>query len=260
MNKTSKNAQNNNDVKATSSSDSEQATLFKCNRCDYLSLNKFDLVQHLKRKNPCRAKYSNEPASSQLDSMMNKRKVIPCPHCSKTFTTIQGRCYHLKHHCKEKVTTSTHTDQDDHNALRIKVEQMEERINNIMDTMEKWKIEIMDEIQGSKKEEFFQRHFEKVYGGKHHSNTFGVTDITTEEAHIEIKEWKKWKYAMGQILSYNHDNAKKMIVLLFGKYNNNEKNKVASHLNNHGIEVKDVQWTPFGVVTTDLPSENIPIL
>lgn len=63
---------------------------------------------------------------------------------------------------------------------------------------------------------FYQKYLEKVYGASHKTNTFGVTDIETDDCIIEIKSWNNYKSALGQLLSYRHSNKKHCKVYFFG--------------------------------------------
>ena len=54
-------------------------------------------------------------------------------------------------------------------------------------------------------EDIFQKHLETIlHGGHVDYGFFGISDITTDEFHAEIKSWKAWKNVIGQLTSYNH--------------------------------------------------------
>lgn len=59
---------------------------------------------------------------------------------------------------------------------------------------------------------------EKKLDSKHKKVKYGVTDITTENEHIEIKKWSDYKHALGQLCSYNQCDKKKVIGLFFWRY------------------------------------------
>ena len=52
------------------------------------------------------------------------------------------------------------------------------------------------------KEVNIQRKMEKELGGKHEVCPTGVADIITDTELIEIKNWKQWITALGQIFAY----------------------------------------------------------
>lgn len=80
-----------------------------------------------------------------------------------------------------------------------------------------------EEINEEIKEVKIQRKMEKELGGKHQACLAGVADIVTEKEVIEIKKWKNWKEALGQILAYKlffPDKSPK--VHFFGKFPKHE--------------------------------------
>lgn len=62
------------------------------------------------------------------------------------------------------------------------------------------------------------------------------TDVTNETTHAEVKGWKEWKYAMGQLLAYQTEDPKDNLkVCLFGKYDNVCKVRAIKVLRERGI-------------------------
>lgn len=71
--------------------------------------------------------------------------------------------------------------------------------------------------KNKKSERFYQLLLETYLKGTHKTLDCGITDVTNEECHAEIKEWSCWKDAIGQLLSYNYcDNKEKLRVYFFG--------------------------------------------
>ena len=63
---------------------------------------------------------------------------------------------------------------------------------------------IVNYIKTRLKESTYQKHLESILDGKHVDyGIYGVSDITTDILHAEIKSWKSWKNVIGQLLSYN---------------------------------------------------------
>lgn len=52
-----------------------------------------------------------------------------------------------------------------------------------------------EELINKKNEIYYQRKLLET----HKKTTHGITDITTNNEHIEIKHWKNYKNALGQI-------------------------------------------------------------
>ena len=86
-------------------------------------------------------------------------------------------------------------------------------------------------------EHYYQKFLEKQLGGTHKRTQFGVTDISTDKFHIEIKHWKDYKTALGQLLSYNFQDNKKMIAYFFGIIKEEQKEKIKKLYHSHNIEI-----------------------
>ena len=67
-------------------------------------------------------------------------------------------------------------------------------------------------------ESIYQNVLEKYLDGKHISTEYGITDVTTNRLHAEIKSWCLWKTAIGQLMAYNlAEPREELHVYLFGK-------------------------------------------
>lgn len=75
------------------------------------------------------------------------------------------------------------------------------------------------------KEKYYQKIIEELLKGKHKVLKSGITDVTNEDTHAEIKHWSKWKFLVGQLLSYNNcDYKPNLHAYMFGHYS--ETNKI----------------------------------
>lgn len=75
------------------------------------------------------------------------------------------------------------------------------------------------------KEKYYQEIIEELLGGKHKILKSGITDVTNEDTHAEIKHWSKWKFLVGQLLAYNNCDCKPNLhAYMFGNYS--EQNKI----------------------------------
>jgi len=91
------------------------------------------------------------------------------------------------------------------------------------------------------KEHDYQHTLESVVHGNHRRNLYGITDITTDDAHIEIKKWSDYKTALGQLIAYNHGERKKdLYVYFFGPYAQDKKEKVVELFKAQGINVVEL--------------------
>lgn len=89
---------------------------------------------------------------------------------------------------------------------------------------------------------FYQACIEKFLGGTHKRLKCGITDVTTDDTHAEIKNWDSWKSALGQLICYNGEDPKPNLqVFLFGTP---IKRKVVfetfANNNIHAYELRDV--------------------
>lgn len=112
-----------------------------------------------------------------------------------------------------------------------------------------------------KPEVYYQRILETHLNGRHMKLDCGVTDITTDHLHAEIKEWKKWKEAVGQLLSYNVCEKRSYLRLyLFDQYPKSNKNtamKIFMQFNIHPFEFIEEGNTIF--IRDMVSGENIMI-
>lgn len=66
-------------------------------------------------------------------------------------------------------------------------------------------------------EAFYQDILETYLQSSHCTLDCGITDITTANCHAEIKNWKNWKTAVGQLIIYNASMKRERLELyLFG--------------------------------------------
>lgn len=73
-----------------------------------------------------------------------------------------------------------------------------------------------DRLRDPKLEKFYQTYLEQKFQASHTRVSHGITDIETDDSIIEIKNWKNYKTAIGQLLSYTNRNNKKRIAYFFG--------------------------------------------
>lgn len=77
----------------------------------------------------------------------------------------------------------------------------QKRFKNLLKTLLK-----MSTLQSKQiNEESFQKHLEIIlHGGHVNYGFYGISDITNDAFHAEIKSWQSWKNVIGQLTSYNH--------------------------------------------------------
>jgi hypothetical protein len=74
--------------------------------------------------------------------------------------------------------------------------------------------------------------------GTHVLTKLGVTDVTTDDCHAEIKRWDEHKQALGQLLSYNRAMPRdKLQMYFFDLYSDAAKKRAVENLQSFDIEV-----------------------
>lgn len=83
-----------------------------------------------------------------------------------------------------------------------------------------------------------QKKMEVETGGKHEICPAGIADIVTEKEVIEIKNWKQWKYAIGQLIVYGkYFPNRHLRCHLFGKKPEGQATMILQHFIDHNIKV-----------------------
>jgi hypothetical protein len=217
---------------------------FVCRRCNYDTPYKCAYIKHLERKIPCNS--INEDVSIEELLRLVKKEVIitnySCEYCGKYFNQSQGKYQH-KQRCKRKPK-----------GVEERLLELQEKINDLENKTIYQKQNIItppstqQTTQQSKqpteqrKENFYQNILEEVFDCSHKRVPFGVTDITTQNCHKEIKEWGCWKEALGQLLHYNRvDKKEKLEVYFFGKYSPEAKANAYETLKLYDIVVYEFE-------------------
>jgi hypothetical protein len=76
----------------------------------------------------------------------------------------------------------------------------------------------------------------------------GVTDLTTDGAHVEVKRWELWKEALGQLLVYDDElpRATKAVYFYGPTLRPATRAAAVGHLLKHGMRVYELAATPSG--------------
>lgn len=107
-----------------------------------------------------------------------------------------------------------------------------------------------------KPEVYYQRLLENYLQAGHKKVAAGITDITTDDYHGEIKQWRKWKEAVGQLLSYNVcDQKPNLHIYLFDKYSQTNKSVAMRVFDAYGIMPYEfVEASPYTIKLVELRS------
>ena len=104
------------------------------------------------------------------------------------------------------------------------------------------------ELESKRNEIYYQKFLERVLSASHQKTIFGITDVTTEKEHIEIKHWKNYKNALGQLLSYNHNDNKHLVAYFFGAIDKTKQEKIIELYNSNKVSIKQFIDTSDGVI------------
>lgn len=237
-------------------------TEFKCARCGHISTTKGNLIQHLNKKTECPVNHSNctrEELITQLTRVSTKEKIYECDYCRSKFSTPQGKSQHKK-------ICPKHPDKEMYNKVRIleeNIRQLQEQIspeslpgNNsihkLLKENEKLKAQLHI-LQAKKNEDFYQSILEKHFKATHKKLPIGITDITTEDTHIEIKRWSCWREAFAQLILYNsHDPKEKLHACFFGEYTQPAKNLAIQALKQQNISCFELMQTDNTIYMVNL--------
>lgn len=254
--------------------DAHTIKMFKCKRCGYETNLKTNLIIHLQSKKECKTTLSNisrEILIQEINDLKNKDKPnnFECKICFQGFTCRSTKWRHevkcinitklTEKNAKIKIlfdkllteyksilfeNMKKNFNFDDNEEDRIK-ECMEYLNNSLLNYNNKVCNKVI-KIQTNKeynKEEFFQILLEIFYKSTHKNLEIGVTDITTDNMHGEIKRWNCWKESIGQLLAYNKDCPKDNLnVYLFGDYKLEYKVRAANVLKECNINIFDCEY------------------
>jgi len=151
-----------------------------CKRCGYDCAYKYLLKRHLNRKIPCEPLQNDISVEYLLeeinnDDLTNKR--FKCIFCAKLFTDPSNKLKHQKI-CNSRIDQLKEIVE----KLVIKNNDLEKKsLNNVNINLE------LQYYKNRKNEKFYQLLLENYLGRTHKTLSCGVTDITTDKCHAEIK-------------------------------------------------------------------------
>ncbi len=98
-------------------------------------------------------------------------------------------------------------------------------------------------LKNKRSESFYQALLEKHLQGQHLAIPgVGVTDVTTDSLHAEIKGWSDWKAGLGQLMAYNHGAPRKTLQMYFFGPRAKDSENVVRVLRDLGIEAFELNF------------------
>ena len=247
--------------------DSAEAVEYECDRCGYQTSDRSHFQRHLHNKIPCppiKSSIDREEIIKRLATEKNQDKYIPCDLCDKVYSTRQGLYMHKKQ-CHQVSTLSSSSNHILQQQVSLLQQQVKILINEVTDqkkTIETYKKTILSlQIQLSehqKNEAFYQIIVEKYLNGTHKRLESGITDVTNNDTHAEIKRWARYKEGLGQLLTYNRDDPKERLQMyFFGKSSAKLEACAISHCKDKNIEVFMFDMFPDRVNIVEYSTKNI---
>lgn len=257
--------------------DGVQQELWICKRCHHESTTKSNLLSHLRRKFPCKVTGENVTTKAYIEDLLKlpvqEEKRYSCSYCNYQFNTRQSKSRHMKT-CKvlhgttkiiiedteddienTEASTSHQVPNEEENQGYIhQITALTTELQQKNMTIENMKLEIAF-LKNKKNEQFYQEIMERQFNK---TLNIGITDITTDDAHYEIKRWSCWKEALSQLQLYNDEDPKEhLYACFFETCTDNHKEKVQKCLNKYNIECLEFHQDESGINLYNLQDKTI---
>jgi hypothetical protein len=263
--------------------------IYECPRCGYNSKVNTNFKKHLLSKTLCNPTKADITLDDIKNEFFNKKvnNQFECECCHKNYSTKETLRMHKKI-CKknndidDEVTdislNNDNTDNDVNQVVvsknkndstkiveykkeiqRLKSEvlyyktkpktQQDQENDRLKQEIERQKLELIY-YKTKRNETYYQKFLEKVLGAGHKRLKCGETDITTEKFHAEIKEFKHFKGAIGQLLCYNNDDPKEELRLyLFGSYKESKMTLALENCKSFNITIYHIVDNSNGTIS-----------
>jgi len=222
--------------------------VLKCKRCHFIAPQPCILKRHLERKMICQPMHSDVSCQDlliELKQASDDKKTYPCRFCDKKFASRQSRCIHEKAH--KDITKCIYKIDEEQivNKVAEKLQEMqmihEEKIKHLQFQIES--------LKTRRNEKFYQILVEEYLQGTHKRLKMGVTDVTTDTVHAEVKNWECFKEAIGQLVYYNSiDPREQLHIYFFGKVKPRDAEHIVRTLIKQNFIVHSFQDTQDGIV------------
>ena len=198
-------------------------------------------------------KYNRDDLIVELDNKNGEDNV--CEYCNKLFNFASNKSRHKKG-CKKKPIEINEQLLKLHQQIKQQQEQIEflkqQPLNNDKVNLD------LQYYKNRKNEKFYQLLLENYLGGTHKTLSCGITDVTTDSCHAEIKEWSSWKEAIGQLTCYNAvDNKDVLEMYMFGRYKTSCKTEVIKVATTCKIDIYEFVDTEDGVSIISLKNNEV---
>lgn len=195
----------------TQSLEKEMVKDYICIRCGYTTEFYGSMKNHLLRKvKPC------PPAVADIEIT---EEVIKCIMERRTYTqpgSVHAVNPNIQQSIKQDVINSLDIEgikasfQTAIKECQCASKALEQRIK----TLES-KVKRLETFYNKRSESYYQKILEKYLNGAHKKLPCGVTDVTNDRVHAEIKVWNNYKSGIGQLACYNKDDPRPELHIYF---------------------------------------------
>jgi hypothetical protein len=144
---------------------------------------------------------------------------------------------------------------EDNKLIYDRLNKIDEKLNKIIQRQDDFELRL-ESLEEKRNEIYYQKFLEKRLGATHKRTDYGITDISTKNEHIEIKQWRDYKTALGQLLSYNFKDTKNLCVYFFGTIKDEQKTNIIDLFRAKNIKVYEFIDTLQGIVVNCLLNDN----
>ena len=146
-------------------------------------------------------------------------------------------------------------------ATKCRLDSMQMQLVAQAELISDLKREVQALKQPPKNENYYQNLLEQLTNGKHmHIPGIGRTDVTTNDAHMEIKRWHRYQEVPGQLAKYQSKCPRpRSVVYFFGSMPSNERvRNIQNLMVAHGIEMNYFDDYEDTIHRVEMPSEKEP--
>ena len=144
---------------------------------------------------------------------------------------------------------------EDNELIYDRLNKIDEKLNKIIQRQDDFELRL-ESLEAKRNEIYYQKFLEKRLGATHKRTIYGITDLSTKDEHIEIKQWRDYKKALGQLLSYNFKDTKNLCVYFFGTIKDEQKTNIIDLFKSKNIKVYEFIDTLQGIVINCLFNYN----
>lgn len=138
-----------------------------------------------------------------------------------------------------------------------RLNKIDEKLNKIIQRQDDFELRL-ESLETKRNEIYYQKYLEKKLGATHKRTIYGITDVSTKNEHIEIKHWRDYKSALGQLLSYNFKDNKNLSVYFFGDIKDEQqKTNIIDLFKSKNIKVYEFNESLEGIIVNCLSNNEV---